>query len=264
MIKALISDADGTLIDTLHLIRRGQFEAAHMYLAKHGISESDLPSYDTYEAYLHQAIGGSARETLEATVRLLFAHKSHHLNDIDFDELHDLLDPTQDKIASDTVKQFKGLSEFLRFLGTKNIKLAIFSSGTPHHLVRNFGIALPELGLTKLFQDKTLSDVAKLRMLEDKIHKQFNISQVTFVTCEDVSVSKPDPESLLLALDRLDVRKEDVAVLGDHWVDMAAGVNAGVAMRIGITHGFDDVASLKEAGATIVADDFRETENALS
>lgn len=64
---------------------------------------------------------------------------------MDFDELHALLDPVQDAIAPEFVKPYEGLWPLLHHLGEKGIMLAIFTSGTPHQVARNFGVALPEL-----------------------------------------------------------------------------------------------------------------------
>jgi hypothetical protein len=44
--------------------------------------------YDAYEVLLNQTVGGSARDTLEKTVRLLYEQSPHHLDEMDFDELH--------------------------------------------------------------------------------------------------------------------------------------------------------------------------------
>jgi phosphoglycolate phosphatase-like HAD superfamily hydrolase len=128
-IKALLSDSDGTLVDTPNLIRHGQYEAAHTYLTKHGIPDQDIPDYPTYEALLHQVVGGRTRDTIEATVRLLYEHQPHHLEGIDFDELYALLDPIQDRIAPEYIKGYPGLADMLSWLGSASIKLAIFSSG---------------------------------------------------------------------------------------------------------------------------------------
>ncbi len=44
---AIISDADGTLVDTVHLIRHGQYETAKTYLGLKGVQL--IPSYEAYE-----------------------------------------------------------------------------------------------------------------------------------------------------------------------------------------------------------------------
>ncbi|HEU4715455.1 MAG TPA: HAD family hydrolase, partial [Candidatus Saccharimonadales bacterium] len=164
--RAVLSDADGTLVDTVDLIRHGQYETAKAYLTRHGIASHELPDYPTYEALLNQTVGGSARDTLERTVRLLYHAQPHHLEGMDFDALHDMLNPVQDALAPEFIKAYEGLDRFLSRLGRLGIRLAIFTSGTPHHVVRNFGIALPELGQASLYQDKTHTDEEKLLIFE--------------------------------------------------------------------------------------------------
>ncbi len=250
--QAILSDADGTLADTLHLIRHGQYETSKTYLTRHGIPAAELPSYPAYEALLNQAVGGSARDTLEKTVRLLYQQQPHHLDGIDFDALHDMLNPIQDEIAPEFVRAYEGLPEFLSALGKARVKLAIFTSGTPHHVVRNFGVALPELGLTRLFRDASRNDTDKLHEFEAAVEKHFGLPDFTVVTCDDTKAHKPNPEGLQIAMKRLDVTPAQSLVLGDHSVDMQAGVNAGVKQRVGITHGFESAETLRAAGASTV------------
>lgn len=116
-INAIISDSDGTLVDTVNLIRHGQYETARQYLEKYGISTSEIPNYDTYNNFLSLAIGGSARTTLEQTMRLLYAETPHHLDAMDFDTLHEMLNPVQDQLAPEYVKPYEGLSNFLHEIG---------------------------------------------------------------------------------------------------------------------------------------------------
>ncbi len=255
-IDAIISDSDGTLLDTVSLIRHGQYETARQYLAKHGIHSQLIPDYGDYCSALDQMVGGSARTTLERTVRLLYEATPHQLEGMDFDELHDMLNPIQDLLAPNYVKAYEGLAEFLHNVGRAGIKLAIFTSGTPHHIVRNFGIALPELGMSDLYKNKSLSDAKKLGLFTEQFGKTFGFTGFTVVTADDTQRHKPDPESLNLAMSRLGVEPNNVAVLGDHKVDMQTAVNAGVLDRIGITHGFDDDKTLLLNGATEIVDDF--------
>lgn len=257
-IEAVLSDADGTLVDTVQLIRHGQYETAKTYLEGHDIHANEIPDYDRYEVLLNQAVGGSARDTLERTVRLLYESQPHYLDGIDFDALHNMLNPIQDRIAPEFVKPYEGLSETLKTLGSTGIKLAVFTSGTPHHVVRNFSVALPEVGLTTLSQDKSLTDQAKLDLFTAKVQDFYRLPAFTVVTADDTLRHKPDPEGLNLAMQRLGVLPDASIVLGDHKVDMQTAISAGVKQRIGITHGFDDKPTLEAAGATEIIDSLNE------
>ena len=256
--EAILSDADGTLVDTLHLIRHGQYETSKLYIEQLGLADRECPNYDTYEQLLNQTVGTSARDTLEKTLRLLYHNQPHHLKGMDFDALHDLLNPIQDKIAPEFVKAYDGLSDFLSQLGNAGIKLAIFTSGTPHHIVRNFGVALPKIDLADLYIDTSTSDVDKLSLFVATVKQYYGISEFTVVTCDDTTTHKPDPESLKLAMNRLGVTPAHSLVLGDHKVDMQSGINAGVVQRIGVTHGFNDRPTLEAAGASRVIDSLAE------
>lgn len=55
MVKAIISDADGTLVNTTYLIRHGQYETAVVYLTQRGIPRHDIPDYETYESYINES-----------------------------------------------------------------------------------------------------------------------------------------------------------------------------------------------------------------
>lgn len=95
-----------------------------------------------------------------------------------------------------------------------------------------------------------MSDAEKLRLLERTIKEYFKIPELAVVTCDDVSTHKPDPASLVMAMGHLGVTPEKSLVFGDHAVDMQAGINAGVPVRIGVTHGFNGEKDLLGAGAT--------------
>lgn len=257
-IKAIVSDADGTLVNTVKLIRHGQYETARQYLVLHGIPEDEIPSYETYDQLLAQTVGGSARDTLERTMRLLYEASPHYLEGMDFDELHDMLNPVQDAIAPEYVRAYQGLHEFLNYLGETGLKLAIFTSGTAHHIVRNFGIALPQLGLTDLYKDASRTDDDKLEVFIDKISKTYHIPAFAVVGAGDTREHKPNAEPLNLAMRRLGVTPDQTAVLGDHKVDIQTAINANVDKRIGITHGFDDRETLLASGATDIVDSLDE------
>ena len=154
----ILSDADGTLVDTISLIRHGQFEVARAYLEKRNVPDEHIPDYDRYQAVLNAVVGGSARETLERTVRLLYQDTPEFLQGINYEELYDMLNPLQDRLAPSYVTAFSGLTKFLTWIGDGGRSLAILTSGTSHHVVRNFGIALPEIGLSKLYLRTDMSD----------------------------------------------------------------------------------------------------------
>lgn len=248
-IKAIISDSDGTLVNTLYLIRHGQYEATVEFLTARGVPRHDIPEYEVYESYINKSVGGKTRETLEATVRLLYQEThEHHLHNLDFDELDRSLQPVQDRIAPLYVHPFHGLNELFSWLGSRDIGLAIFTSGSVYHIVRNYGVALPALGYTDLYRNNDADNYEKLASFTDRLKAIYGIPQFEVVTADDVSMTKPDPEGILQALERLGCGRDEVVAMGDHPVDIQAAKAAGIK-AIGTTHGFSSAAELKAAGA---------------
>jgi HAD superfamily hydrolase (TIGR01509 family) len=74
------------------------------------------------------------------------------------------------------------------------------------------------------------------------------------VDADQTAQHKPHPEGLLLALGRLDTAPEHAAMLGDAPVDIQAGKAAGVAITVGITHGFGLRADLEAEKPDFIVD----------
>ncbi len=263
-IKALISDADGTLVNTLYLIRHGQYETAVEYLLASGISRSHIPRYDIYESYINKSVGGSTRETFEKTLRLIFAkNHEHYLKKINFDDLDKKLDQVQDRLAPLYVHPFFGLTELLTWCGRNGIKFGIFTSGNRRRIIRNFGVSLPVLGFTELFRADELAIGERFEAFKTRLKAVYGIPQIAISTCEDVQKTKPDPEGILKIMQKLGVRPEEVLVMGDHPLDMLAAQNANLEPT-GISHGFGTPAELKEAGAVRVVRDLASIPKSIS
>jgi phosphoglycolate phosphatase-like HAD superfamily hydrolase len=249
MIKAIISDADGTLVNTIYLIRHGQYETAVEYFTDHEIPRQDIPDYETYESYINKSVGGPTRETFEKTVRLLFGKThEHHLSNINFDELDSRLEPIQDHIAPLYVHPFHGLTELFTWLGKSHTSLGIFTSGNRRMIVRNFGVSLPVMGYTDLFKEDDIPVEERLQAFIARARAVYGMPELHVVTCDTVAKPKPDPEGILTLMSHLGLAPNEVVAMGDHPVDMLAAHAAGVH-AIGTTHGFSTAADLKSAGA---------------
>jgi len=74
----------------------------------------------------------------------------------------------------------------------------------------------------------------------------------------DVANHKPHPEGLLKVLDTLGVLPARAAMLGDAAVDIEAGKAAGVALTVGITHGFGTREALLRAEPDHIVDSLKE------
>lgn len=63
---------------------------------------------------------------------------------------------------------------------------------------------------------------------------RFEIAYDALLSRDDVQLTKPDPSHLWVALDKLDVAPGNSIMVGDHWMDVEAGITAGCAATIGI------------------------------
>jgi phosphoglycolate phosphatase-like HAD superfamily hydrolase len=254
-IKALISDADGTLVNTIFLIRHGQYEAAVQYLLSQKVPRADIPKYDRYENYINRSVGGSTKDTFQKTFKLLYGDTIYKslLKKIDFDKLDNSLTPVQDHLAPLYVHPFHGLTELFNWAGKKQINLGIVTSGNRRMIIRNFGVSIPDLGYTELFQADDIDVNERFTAFLTRAKAVYNLPKFEVITCDDVVKTKPDPEGLQKMLNKLRFSVNEVLVMGDHPSDMQAASAAGLH-AIGITHGFSSPAELKKAGALRVVD----------
>ncbi len=113
--------------------------------------------------------------------------------------------------CQNTLVLFPGIADLLRFLFVKQIKMAIITS------------------------KRITSTSSNLKLLD--IAQYFD----TVVTPELLQHPKPDPEAVLLALEKTATAKEEALMVGDTYYDIAAGVNAGVG-TIAVTWGnYDEI-----------------------
>ncbi len=74
---------------------------------------------------------------------------------------------------------------------------------------------------------------------------------------------KPEPDSVYLALEKLDKTKEEAVYVGDSDVDLATARNAGLPC-ISVLWGFRDKKFLVEHGATVFVENPIEITDVLS
>jgi phosphoglycolate phosphatase len=80
---------------------------------------------------------------------------------------------------------------------------------------------------------------------------------VTVLGGDSLATRKPDPLMLLTAAQRCETNPRECLMIGDSWVDIAAGKNAGMT-TCGYTNGFRGKAELIEAQADHLFDRFSE------
>jgi len=72
------------------------------------------------------------------------------------------------------------------------------------------------------------------RRVAKNLLARFDLPHAALLTRDDVNRAKPHPEHLHLALNRLGAVPEQAMMVGDHWMDVQAGVSAGCALTVGV------------------------------
>ncbi|MBM7573479.1 HAD family hydrolase [Aquibacillus albus] len=175
--KTIIFDFDGTIADTLPVIFDAFKKVFKTYENKDLSSEDVKAMFGLAEEEMIR-VNFSSKERVEEAIETLFHH---------YEEQHDTL-----------VERSSAMEELLKFIQSKEIKLAVFTGKGR----RGLDISLAKLNLASYF------DVA--------------------ITGDDVEHPKPHPEGLYKILDLLDTPKEEAMMIGDSNADIEAGKSAGV------------------------------------
>ncbi|MDH7478952.1 MAG: HAD-IA family hydrolase [Syntrophomonadaceae bacterium] len=207
-IRAFIFDLDGTLLDTIPLIRLS-FEKVFSELAipwGHGevLKTIGLPLQEVARQY--------APGRVEEFLRIYSAYqRSRH---------------------QELTRLFPGTRETLESLVSSGYRTGVVTS-------KRRAPAAAGLALTGI--DRYI--------------------EVT-VTVEDIVRPKPDPESVIRALELLNTRPEQAVYVGDSWYDIEAGRRAGVK-TIGVTWGMATREELLKAFPDSIIDNWEELYGSL-
>ncbi len=172
-ITTLLFDFDGTLLDTNELI----IQSFLSVLGKR------FPGRFTREDVLH-FIGPSLKQTFDGIDENLADELILEYRAWNF-EMHDQM-----------VVEFDGVSETLRLLKSRGIKMAIVSTKRHSGIVRG----LKFMGIEDIFE--------------------------IVISLDDVVNPKPDPEPILLALEGLNATPQEALMIGDNSHDIEGGQNA--------------------------------------
>lgn len=104
----------------------------------------------------------------------------------------------QKEKADELVKVFEGVPEMLETLKKEGFRMAIVTSRTRESALRYLNM----FGLAEYFED--------------------------MVSCEDTDIHKPNPEPILLCLEKLGIEKDEAIMVGDSPFDIKCANNAGV------------------------------------
>jgi pyrophosphatase PpaX len=172
-ITTLLFDFDGTLLDTNELIIQS-------FLS---VLDKRYPGRFMREDVLH-FIGPSLKQTFDnidenLSAELILEYRAWNI------EMHDQM-----------VVEYDGVSETLRLLKARGIKMAIVSTKKQDIIQRG----LKFMGIEDIFE--------------------------IVIALDDVVNPKPDPEPILLALERLNATPQEALMIGDNSHDIEGGQNA--------------------------------------
>lgn len=173
--------------------------------------------YDVAAFRIHRAIGMGGD-------RLVSAVAGDEVEELSGDPIRDAWEKHYDAVL-DEVAPLPSARKLLGELRARGLQVALASSGIPRHT----------------------------QHAVDVLHADDAASTTT--TSEDAESSKPDPELLETALDRVDA--EHAVMVGDSVWDVRSGHEAGIPV-IGVLTGGFGRAELQDAGADVVCADLEE------
>jgi pyrophosphatase PpaX len=174
MIKAILFDLDGTLINTNNLIHQSFKHAFKTYLNKE-IEDKEIVRF--FGMPLEKAMLSFGEEHVKGLVKAF-----RGFNETMHDEL---------------AKSYDGVEEALKLFKEMDLKLGIVTS-------KRQIMAHRSLRLINIFD---LMDI--------------------IICPEDTDKHKPDPDPIFKACDALEIKPEEVIMVGDSIYDIQCGINAG-------------------------------------
>ena len=202
MKKAIIFDLDGTLSDSIHSIKY----SCDLALEKYGYGPFSVEDYKYF-------VGDGAANLVK---RALIAGGDEKLENFDaaFDDYKSIFGEN----CMYQVKPYDGITELLKALKERNVKLAVLSN-KPHN--------------------------ETIRVIHDLFGE--NVFDVIQGQTDDIPI-KPSPEGVFRIMKKLKLDASDLMYLGDTATDMKTGKGAG-AFTIGALWGFRKKEELVKNGA---------------
>ncbi len=230
--RAVLFDLDDTLYDHLHSARSGlaKMQSRHAEMSSAPIRELEDRYSEALESVHVRLMRGevSQREARTIRMRQFFGSFGIEVTDDQAMEAY-----TQFRSDYDSVCQVvAGTHKLLRRLQAMGIRLGVITN----NLVAEQIPKLRQLELTDYFEVVTIS--------------------------EEVGVPKPDPQIFHVALERFDLPKEDLVVVGDSLSSDIAGA-VGIGMRCVWLKRRPELPNTAPAGVSTIEGDFADVENSL-
>lgn len=196
--KAIIFDLDGTLLDTITDLAL----SVNHTLQEFGFATHDIDDYK-------YKVGNGMRKLIERAL------PENHLNKTDV--VLEKFMAYYDEHKADHTRAYEGITELLRELTQKGVKLAVLTNKAHD----------PAVQLVKKYFGETF----------DVIHGQ-----------KEGVPRKPDATSTFSVMKELDVLAQECLFVGDSAVDIHTAKNAGIT-SVGVLWGFRTKEELESAGA---------------
>lgn len=206
MIKAVVYDLDGTVLDTISTIA----DYANKSLEHFGLGTFEINDYKYF-------VGNGAKILIE---RMLNAAKAPL--DEYFDKVFSYYNNLYNNSPLGKTAPYDGILELVRELNSMNIKQAVLSNK-------------PDAAVKGVMSHFFTGEFEKI-----------------YGGREGIPL-KPDPMSLLALLDELGVKPDECLYVGDTWIDMQTGKNAGVT-TVGVLWGFRKRKELEENHADYIVE----------
>ena len=232
-IDLVIFDKDGTLIDVHHywtkMIKTRASEINNKWFNGKSrdnfeIGLIDLMGVDleTNKLKPEGPVGVKSRDYIVSIVKDYVCKNAKVVNDDDVELLFKYVDMITEKKLSSFVKILPGVKQLLEKMQQYDIKAIVVSNDITSRAIKG----IDALGLRSCF--------------------------IEIIGGDSVENAKPAPDLAQLALSKINCHTSNVAVIGDHPVDMLMGISSGITTNICVLGGISNKENFSQCDCILV------------
>jgi phosphoglycolate phosphatase len=234
-VEAIIFDKDGTLIDVHHYwssmikIRATKivdkwFNSSNYENVRVGLVDVMGVDYETNKLKPNGPVGVKSRSYIVNVVKNYIKNNGVSVDSDEIELLFKEVDIITAENLSPLIRVLSGTKELINKMSQLGIKSVITSTDITSRAIK----AMEVLGLQHHFSEIIGGDL--------------------------VQKTKPAPEMVNLALSKIHCQPENVAVIGDHPVDIEMGLSANVGLNIGVLTGLSDEDLFSDLNCIVIKD----------